>query len=107
MRQRVCIAMAVAGRPKILICDEPTTALDTTTEAQILRLMQTLAVEAGIGIIFISHNLRVIAQLCDRVMVMYAGKCVESATVEDLFNDPRHPYTIGLLMSLPQGKWHG
>ena len=99
--------MAVAGRPKILICDEPTTALDTTTEAQILRLMQTLAVEAGIGIIFISHNLRVIAQLCDRVMVMYAGKCVESATVEDLFNDPRHPYTIGLLMSLPQGKWHG
>ena len=64
MRQRVCIAMAVAGRPKILICDEPTTALDTTTEAQILRLMQTLAVEAGIGIIFISHNLRVIAQLC-------------------------------------------
>ena len=107
MRQRVCIAMAVAGRPKILICDEPTTALDTTTEAQILRLMQTLAVEAGIGIIFISHNLRVIAQLCDRVMVMYAGKCVESATVEALFNDPRHPYTIGLLMSLPQGKWHG
>ena len=73
MRQRVCIAMAVAGRPKILICDEPTTALDITTEAQILRLMQTLAVEAGIGIIFISHNLRVIAQICDRVMVMYAG----------------------------------
>lgn len=107
MRQRVCIAMAVAGRPKILICDEPTTALDVTTEAQILRLMQTLAVEAGIGIIFISHNLRVIAQLCDRVMVLYAGKCVESATVDGIFNDPRHPYTIGLLLALPQGKWHG
>ena len=107
MRQRVCIAMAVAGRPKILICDEPTTALDITTEAQILRLMQTLAVEAGIGIIFISHNLRVIAQICDRVMVMYAGKCVESATVEGIFNEPRHPYTLGLLLALPQGKWHG
>ena len=107
MRQRVCIAMAVAGRPKVLICDEPTTALDITTEAQILRLMQTLAVEAGIGIIFISHNLRVIAQICDRVMVMYAGKCVESATVEGIFNEPRHPYTLGLLLALPQGKWHG
>ena len=107
MRQRVCIAMAVAGRPKILICDEPTTALDITTEAQILRLMQTLAVEAGIGIIFISHNLRVIAQICDRVMVMYAGKCVESATVDGIFSEPRHPYTLGLLLALPQGKWHG
>ena len=101
------IAMAVAGRPKILICDEPTTALDITTEAQILRLMQTLAVEAGIGIIFISHNLRVIAQICDRVMVMYAGKCVESATVDGIFSEPRHPYTLGLLLALPQGKWHG
>lgn len=107
MRQRVCIAMAVAGRPKILICDEPTTALDITTEAQILRLMQTLAVEAGIGIIFISHNLRAIAQICDRVMVMYAGKCVESATVDGIFSEPRHPYTLGLLLALPQGKWHG
>lgn len=107
MRQRVCIAMAVAGRPNILICDEPTTALDITTEAQILRLLQDLAVELGIGIIFISHNLRIVAQLCDRVMVMYAGKCVEAATVEDIFNNPRHPYTMGLLMSLPQEKWHG
>ena len=69
--------------------------------------MQTLAVEAGIGIIFISHKLRVIAQICDRVMGMYAGKCVESATVEGIFNEPRHPYTLGLLLALPQGKWHG
>ena len=107
MRQRIMIAMALSCNPSLLICDEPTTALDITTEAQILRLMQTLAVEAGIGIIFISHNLRVIAQICDRVMVMYAGKCVESATVEGIFNEPRHPYTLGLLLALPQGKWHG
>ena len=69
--------------------------------------MQTLAVEAGIGIIFISHNLRVIAQLCDVLWLCMLVNVLSSATVEDLFNDPRHPYTIGLLMSLPQGKWHG
>ena len=102
MRQRVCIAMAVAGRPKILICDEPTTALDITTEAQILRLMQTLAVEAGIGIIFISHNLRVIAQICDRVMVMYAGKVVEHASCDQIFDKPMHPYTDGLMKCIPK-----
>ena len=102
MRQRAVMAIALAGNPKILFADEPTTALDTTTEAQILRLMQTLAVEAGIGIIFISHNLRVIAQLCDRVMVMYAGKTVEYTTAKELCSDSLHPYTWGLLDSIPK-----
>lgn len=107
MRQRVVIAMALAGKPKLILADEPTTALDVTTEVQILKLLQQLAKEEGIGVIFISHNLRVVAQLCDRVMVMYAGQCVESGPVEDIFLKPSHPYTQGLLRSLPQGKARG
>lgn len=107
MRQRVVIAMALAGEPKLLIADEPTTALDVTTEAQILLVMKKLLQEEGMGMIFISHNLRVVAQLCDRVMVMYGGTKVEEGTVEEIFTNPRHPYTKGLLASLPHGKGRG
>lgn len=107
MRQRIMIAMALAGSPKLLIADEPTTALDVTTEAQILSVMRELLREKGTGMLFISHNLKVIAQMCDRVMVMYAGTKVEEGTVEDIFNRAKHPYTKGLLASLPQGKKRG
>ncbi len=106
MRQRVVIAMALCGKPKIILADEPTTALDVTIEAQILKVLQNLAKEE-VGIIFISHNLRVVAQLCDTVMVMYGGQCVEQGLVEDIFLRPAHPYTQGLLRSLPQGKGQG
>lgn len=107
MRQRVMIAMALAGAPKLLIADEPTTALDVTTEAQILLVMKELMDKEGMGMIFISHNLRVVAQLCDRVMVMYDGTKVEEGTAEDIFNNPQHPYTKGLLAALPYGKERG
>ena len=107
MRQRVVIAMALAGNPRLIIADEPTTALDVTTEAQIVRLLRTLVDQEGIGLIFISHNLRVVAQLCDRIMVMYGGQCVEEGPCEAIINHPRHPYTQGLLASLPQGKAKG
>lgn len=102
LRQRVMIAMALACRPKLVLADEPTTALDVTIEAQILRLMKTLQKETGASIVLISHNLGVVAELCDRVCVMYAGKIVEQATVFDLFEKPQHPYTLGLLASLPR-----
>ena len=96
LRQRVMIAMAMICRPSLLIADEPTTALDVTVEAQILRLMKDLCA-GGTSILIISHNLGVIAQLCDQVYVMYAGQIVEEADVFTLFDDPRHPYTKGLL----------
>lgn len=97
LRQRVMIAMAMICRPKLLIADEPTTALDVTVEAQILQLMKTLRDEAGTSMLLISHNLGVIAQLCDYVYVMYAGRIVEQAETFELFDHPMHPYTCGLL----------
>ena len=101
MRQRVMIAMALACRPDILIADEPTTALDVTIQAQILELLRTLQSEFGMSIVLITHDLGVVAQTCDVVQVMYAGTVVERASVEDLFERPQHPYTLGLLRSIP------
>ena len=100
LRQRVMIAMAMICKPKLLIADEPTTALDVTVEAQILRLMQTLRDENGTSILLISHNLGVIAQVCDLVYVLYAGRVVEQAETFELFERPLHPYTRGLLASV-------
>jgi len=102
MRQRVMIAMALAGKPDVLIADEPTTALDVTIQAQILELMLSLQKETDMAIIFITHALGVIAEVCHEVLVMYAGWIVESAPVETLFADPKHPYTQGLLSSIPR-----
>ncbi len=101
MRQRVMIAMALACRPDVLICDEPTTALDVTVQAQILDLMRELQAETGMSIIFITHDLGVVAEMCDQVVVMYAGKVVEQADIFELFDHPSHPYTQGLLASMP------
>ncbi|UVI30744.1 ABC transporter ATP-binding protein [Paenibacillus spongiae] len=102
MRQRVMIAMAMACNPEVLIADEPTTALDVTIQAQILDLMRKLQRERGTAIMLITHDLGVIAEMCDRVSVMYAGQIVEEGDVETLFREPKHPYTIGLMNSLPQ-----
>ncbi|MFG6120486.1 ABC transporter ATP-binding protein [Thalassobacillus sp. B23F22_16] len=102
MRQRVMIAMALACNPKVLIADEPTTALDVTIQAQILDLLKKLQQELGMAIIMITHDLGVVAEVCDRVMVMYAGKPVEFSSVKELFDKPKHPYTWGLLSSIPQ-----
>lgn len=102
MRQRVLIAIALACRPDVLIADEPTTALDVTIQAQILELMRELQREYGMGILFITHDLGVIAELCDEVVVMYAGRVVERAGVAALFANPRHPYSEGLLASIPR-----
>jgi peptide/nickel transport system ATP-binding protein len=102
MRQRVMIAMALACNPKLLIADEPTTALDVTIQAQILELMRALRAELGTAIILITHDLGVIAELADDVIVMYAGKVIERCAVAQLFSKPQHPYTIGLLGSIPQ-----
>ena len=101
MRQRVMIALAMACQPTLLIADEPTTALDVTIQAQILALMGRLQRETGMSLLFVTHNLGVVAQYADRVAVMYAGRIVESATVHALFAQPRHPYTRGLLQCLP------
>jgi peptide/nickel transport system ATP-binding protein len=101
MRQRAMIAMALACRPALLIADEPTTALDVTIQAQILALILELQKELGTGLILITHDLGVVAQTAQRVIVMYAGKKVEEASVDDLFADPRHPYTRGLMASMP------
>lgn len=102
MRQRVVIAIAMACAPRILICDEPTTALDVTIQAQILDLIRSLQEEFGFTTIYITHDLGVVANVADRVAVMYAGKIVECGSAEDIFYDPRHPYTWALLSSLPQ-----
>jgi peptide/nickel transport system ATP-binding protein len=101
MRQRVMIAMALACDPKLLIADEPTTALDVTLQAQILDLMRELKAQSGAAIILITHDLGVVAEVCDEVAVMYAGEIVERATVDELFVNPQHPYTVGLLGSIP------
>lgn len=102
MRQRVMIAMALSCKPDILIADEPTTALDVTIQAQILELIKELQKETGMSLIFITHDLGVIAQICDEVLVMYAGKVVERAPVAELFRAPSHPYTKGLFASIPK-----
>ena len=96
------IAMALICKPKLLIADEPTTALDVTIQAQILELMKELQKKENTSIIFITHNLGVVAEICDKVSVMYAGRIVEQAKVEDLFYNPQHPYTKGLLASQPR-----
>lgn len=102
MRQRVMIAMGLACNPKLLIADEPTTALDVTIQAQILELMAKLSRERDTGVILITHDLGVVAEMADRVVVMYAGQVVEEATVFELFANPKHPYTKGLLDSIPK-----
>ncbi|WP_290817742.1 ABC transporter ATP-binding protein [Halovivax sp.] len=102
MQQRAVIAMALSCDPDLLICDEPTTALDVTIEAQILGLIEELADDFDTAIQLITHDLGVVAEVCDRVMVMYGGKPVEKAPVEDLFYDPKHPYTVGLMSSIPR-----
>ena len=101
MRQRVMIAIAICCNPELLIADEPTTALDVTIQAQLLDLILELKEDVGKSVLWITHDLGVVAELCDRVMVMYAGQVVEEATVEELFLRPRHPYTAGLLDSMP------
>ena len=102
MRQRVMIAMGLICHPKLLIADEPTTALDVTIQAQILELMKELQKKTHMGIVFITHNLGVVAEICDKVSVMYAGKIVEQGPVNDIFYTPGHPYTVGLLRSMPR-----
>ena len=101
MRQRVMIAMALACEPDILIADEPTTALDVTIQAQILELMQSLQKELGMAIIMITHDLGVVAQMCDEVIVMYAGSICEQGTADEIFYNPKHEYTKGLMRSIP------
>jgi peptide/nickel transport system ATP-binding protein len=102
MRQRVMIAMAIACEPALLIADEPTTALDVTTQAQILELLEDLKQRLGMAMLLITHDLAVVAQTAQRVLIMYAGRVVEEAAVNDLFDEPLHPYTRGLLQSLPR-----
>jgi len=102
MRQRVVIAMALVCRPQILIADEPTTALDVTIQAQILELLERLQAELGMAVMLITHDLGVVAGTADRVVVMYAGQVVETASTPELFARPRHPYTEGLLASIPR-----
>jgi len=102
MRQRVMIAMSLALDPEVLIADEPTTALDVTVQAQIMDLLSELQRERQMGLILITHDLGVVADVADRIAVMYAGRIVEEATVYDLYAKPAHPYTIGLLQSIPR-----
>ena len=102
MRQRAMIAMALICKPKLLIADEPTTALDVTIQAQILEVMKDIQKEVHTSIIFITHNLGVVAEICDKVSVMYAGKIVEQGSVNEIFYNPQHPYTKGLLASMPR-----
>ena len=102
MRQRVMIAMGLVSNPKLLIADEPTTALDVTIQAQILELMKQLRQKINMSVILITHNLGVIAEICDKVLVMYAGHIVEAAPLDELFYHPKHPYTVGLLKAMPK-----
>ena len=102
MRQRVMIALAVSCNPRMIIADEPTTALDVTIQAQVLEVMRDMAKEYGTALVMITHNLGVVARYAERVIVMYAGKIIESGTAKDVYGDPRHPYTLGLLKSVPR-----
>ena len=102
MRQRVMIALALSCEPNLIIADEPTTALDVTIQAQILELMKDLTKRLGVALIVITHNLGVVARYAERVIVMYAGKIVETGSARQIYHDPRHPYTIGLLGSVPR-----
>ena len=102
LRQRVMIAIAIAGNPELIIADEPTTALDVTVQAQVIGMLDRIRRDLGIAVLFISHNLDLIAEICDRVSVMYAGKVVESSSVETVFEAPRHPYTRQLLRCIPR-----
>jgi len=99
MRQRVMMAMALAGEPDLLVADEPTTALDSTTEARVLRLMKKVQVKRGMGMVLISHDLSVVSRVCERLVVLYGGQVVESGLTGDILEDPKHPYTVGLLKS--------
>lgn len=101
LRQRIAIAIALSGSPKILFCDEPTTALDVTIQAQVLRLLLELRESSGLGIVFVTHDLAVVNEICDEIKVMYAGRFVESGTVDTTFNHPTHPYTYSLLKAAP------
>jgi oligopeptide/dipeptide ABC transporter ATP-binding protein len=101
LRQRIMIAIALACDPRLILCDEPTTALDVTIQDQILKLLEQLREELGVSLVFVSHDLAVIAQTCQTVAVMYAGQVVETGTVDEVFRQPRHPYTLGLLRSVP------
>ncbi len=102
MRQRAVIAIAMANKPSVLIADEPTTALDVTIQAQVLEVMKVAAEETGAATIMITHDLGVVAEMVDRIAVMYGGKVVETGTVDQIYHEPRHPYTLGLMMSLPR-----
>jgi oligopeptide transport system ATP-binding protein len=106
MRQRVMIAMALSLNPDILIADEPTTALDVTVQAQIMELLHELQQETGMGLILITHDLGVVAEVSDRVVVMYAGRIQEEGSITDVFHDPSHPYTLGLMASIPRPDLH-
>ncbi|MDQ2679302.1 MAG: ABC transporter ATP-binding protein [Actinomycetota bacterium] len=107
MQQRACIAMALSCRPSLLIADEPTTALDVTVQAQIVELFRSLRAELDMAVLFVSHDLGLLAGLCDRLVVMYGGQVVEQAGVDELFGDPRHPYTEALLMAAPHPSLKG
>jgi oligopeptide/dipeptide ABC transporter ATP-binding protein len=102
MRQRIVGAIALAGGPRVVIADEPTTNLDVTIQAQYLDLLKDIQRDTGVALIFVTHNLGIIAKMCDRVAVMYAGRIVEQAPVRELFNAPKHPYTRALLGSVPK-----
>jgi oligopeptide/dipeptide ABC transporter ATP-binding protein len=102
MRQRAMIAMSIANSPSLLIADEPTTALDVTIQAQVLEVLKTVQAETNAATILITHDLGIVAEMCERVLVMYAGRIVESGDVHTIFQNPRHPYTIGLMDSLPK-----
>jgi oligopeptide/dipeptide ABC transporter ATP-binding protein len=102
MRQRVLLAIALANNPTVLICDEPTTALDVTTQAQVLDLLDKLVAEHNTAVILITHNLGIVADFCDRVQVMYAGRIVEQAAVREIYSRPVHPYTEALLNAIPR-----
>jgi oligopeptide/dipeptide ABC transporter ATP-binding protein len=102
MRQRIVGAIALAGGPRVVIADEPTTNLDVTIQAQYLDLLKDIQRETGVALIFVTHNLGIVAKMCDRVAVMYGGKIIEQAPVRELFNNPRHPYTRALLGSVPK-----